>query len=147
MNNNFEPGDLIFLIDRIGFVCLAKYKSNYGSKSVEAIDIETNNCYWGYGFAATPENREALVTLYSEDDVPRLPLRGSELTKELLKQQKYVLCLVSSVSDDGARSIETPRVRTVSDFDGTWFESVAGSVYRYAVPIDNQGYEITEYEE
>ena len=146
MNNNFEPGDLIFLIDRIGFVCLAKYKSNYGSKSVEAVDIETNNCYWGYGFAATPENREALVTLYSEDDVPRLPLRGSELTKELLKQQKYVLCLVSHISDDDARSTNPPIVRTVVEADGRWFESVAGSVYMYAVPIDNHGHEITEIE-
>lgn len=145
-NKEFKPGDLIFLIDRIGFVCLAKYKSNYGSKSVEAVDIETNNCYWGYGFAATPENREALVTLYSEDEVPKLPLRGSELTMELLKQQKYVLCLVSNINEDNARRNDPPKVRIVSGMDKGWFNLTDGLVAEFAIPIDMDGNEITEFE-
>lgn len=145
-NKEFKPGDLIFLIDRVNYLHLARFESYYASKTVEAIDIETHNKYWGYGFAAIPENREALVTLYSEDDVPRLPLRGSELTKELLKQQKYVLCLVSNINEDNARRDDPPKVGIVSGMDKDWFNLTNGLVAEFAIPIDMDGNEITEIE-
>lgn len=72
-NQKFKQGETIYLIDKIGYVRLAKFVSIYGSKSVEAIDIETGNECRGFGFALTPENRAALVTLYSEYDVPKIP--------------------------------------------------------------------------
>lgn len=146
MNSEFKPGDLIFLIDRIGFVRLAKYKSNYGSRSVEALDIDSNDCYWGYGFTATPENREALVTLYSEETVPKIPLRGSELTTKLLKNQNYVLCWTSELSDDDARKNKELTVIEYTGVKPGWYICINGHGYNHAVPVDMCGNEITEIE-
>lgn len=143
MKNEFKVGEPIFLIDRINYVRLAKFHSSYGSKSVEAVDIETGDSCRGYGFAITPENREALVTLYGEDEVPELPLRGSDLTRKLLEKQKYVLCLVGSHSDECARDwLLGVCIATAVEDDG--FTLADGGFAYYAVPIDMNGNEITE---
>lgn len=80
-----------------------------------------------------------------QNEVSELPLRGSELTKKLLEQQKYVFCLVSDVSDEDARKhsmlaiIESYTIRN-------WFSEAGSGLYRYAVPIGNNGDEIMEIE-
>lgn len=80
-----------------------------------------------------------------QNEVSELPLRGSELTKKLLEQQKYVFCLVSDVSDEEARKhsmlaiIESYTIRN-------WFSEAGSGLYRYAVPVDINGNEITEIE-
>lgn len=144
MKNNVKPGDLIFLIDRVNNVRLVKYVSNYGSKTVEAIDIETDSDYLGYGFAATPENRDALTTLYGEDAVPKLPLRGSEFTKAMLKEQEYVLCWVSDESDNAARENKELVIKEYMDANEKYFVCVGAHAYGYAVPVDMNGIEIVE---
>lgn len=149
MKDEFKAGDLIFLIDRVNYIRLAKYTANFGSKSVEAIDIETGDDCRGYGFAVTPENRQALVTLYGEDEVPELPLRGSDLTKKLLNKQKYVLCFCSDTNDDDCR--ENKKLSIISCFkDGFFYDREVDSHFagwwKCAVPIDNNGNEITEIE-
>ena len=74
-------------------------------------------------------------------------VRGSELTRELLKSQKYVLCLVHNISDNMARSSVPPKVRTVSEVEGIWFHFTDGLFAEYAVPIDNNGNEVVALEE
>lgn len=145
-NKEFKPGDLIFLIDRVNYLHLVRFESYYASKTVEAIDIKTHNKYWGYGFAATPENREALVTLYGEDEVPKIPLRGSELTKKLIEQQNYVLCWTSELSDDDARENKELTVIEYAGVKAGWFICINGHGYNHAVPIDMCGNEIMEIE-
>lgn len=145
-NKEFKPGDLIFLINRANEILLAKFESYYGHNSVEAIDVISNIKYWGFGYATTPENRQALVTLSGEDAVPKLPLRGSELTRKLLEKQKYVLCRVSDYSDERAR--EWPQeICVVFAVDAGGFTLVDGGFTKFAVPIDEHGYEITEIKE
>lgn len=73
-----------------------------------------------------------------------ITVRGSELSRELLKSQKYVLCLVHNISDDRARSSMPPKVRTVSGVEGIWFNLTDGLFAEYAVPIDNNGNELVE---
>lgn len=74
-------------------------------------------------------------------------LRGSELTRELLKSQKYVLCLVHNISDDRARSCKPPNVQVVSEVEGIWFNFPDGLFAEFAVPIDNNGNEIVRFVE
>lgn len=153
VENEFKAGDLVFEI-RGGHIMLGTLKDYGGLLKLEGgcftylpSGCEFGDFYAGRLFHATPENRQALVTLYGEDAVPQLPLRGSELTKKLLEKQKYVLCLVSHTGgDDKARSNNPPKVRTVVGVDRDWFESVTGLVNKHAVPIDNNGNEITEIE-
>lgn len=144
-SNEFKPGELIFLIDRVNNVRLVKYVTNFGSKTVEARDTETDNDYLGYGFAATPENREALVTLYSEDEVPKLPLQGNELCKAMLDRgDKYVLCIVADEYEELTNSSKT--VRVIYSRGSDYFEDTAYDMWYFATPIDMNGNEITEYE-
>ncbi|WP_338412076.1 hypothetical protein MN210_18980 [Psychrobacter raelei] len=158
MKDEFKAGDLVFEVD--------EYYSEIKLASVIRVDpdagdslaIETkNNSYASYGrnsvesklpsvFYATPENRQALVTLYGEDAVPELPLRGSELTRKLLEKQKYVLCLVSNINEDKARRNDPPKVGVVSGVISDWFRLADESVAEFAVPVDNNGNEITEIE-
>lgn len=146
-NKEFKPGDLIFLINRANEILLAKFESYYGHNSVEAIDIISNIKYWGFGYAPTPENRQALVTLAGEDAVPKLPLLGSKLTTELLKNQNYVLCWTSKLSDDDARESKELNVIEYTGVKSGWFICINGYGYTHAVPIDMCGNEITEIEE
>lgn len=156
MSNEFKAGDLAFELNFIKGISLLTLKGSRFGFNPELL-FTPDNSYLKTGYEqdyeelpkllhATPENRQALVTLYGEDAVPKLPVRGSELTRKLLEKQKYVLCLVSHTSDDKARSNNPPKVRTVVGVDRDWFESVTGLMNKYAVPIDNNGNEITEIE-
>ena len=60
-------------------------------------------------------------------------------------KQKYVLCLASDVSDDEARS--NPYLVIIESYRGSFFDEVTNnSFYKYAVPVDMNGNEITEIE-
>lgn len=152
MENKFKPGDLVFEVVPNRKIRLVSLTSNnvklYPVRSDD--DSYTNE---GYMFTlleagtpslfhATPENRQALVTLYGEDAVPKIPLRGSELTKKLLEKQKYVICYVSDTSDDDARAKET--AMAIGSYNGFFWLSNKHNEWRYAVPIDMNGNEITE---
>lgn len=153
VKNEFKPGDLVFEVSHGEGVFLTRL-----SETVQdTYEIRGQvMCYLHDGrystcavlpslFHATPEMREKLVAIWGEDAVPKLPVRGSELTKKLLEKQKYVFCLVSDVSDEDARKhsmlaiIESYTIHN-------WFSEAGSGLYRYAVPIDNNGDEITEIE-
>lgn len=156
MKNELKAGDLVFELTASKGILLTTICR---VKSCEYYLSTDHATYTGQGvnaqlpisrlFHATPENRQALVTLYGEDAVPKLPLRGSELTKRLLKKQKYVLCFCSDTNDDDCRDNKKLSIITyfkegyfydrevVSPFSATW---------KCAVPIDNNGNEITEIE-
>lgn len=156
MKNEFKAGDLVFEVSDIEGVSLTEVTTfdnkTYSIKGNSGVYTANGQ---GFGnlksvpslFHATPENRQALVTLYGEDAVPELPLRGSELTRRLLEKQKYVLCLVSYIGDDNARSSNPPKVRTVTAVEDDGFTLANGGFEHYAVPIDMNGNEITEIEE
>lgn len=91
---------------------------------------------------ATPENRQALVTLYGEDAVPKLPLRGNDLAIRLLGCQKYVLAWVGMDSDCEAR--DDGIVDIVIGYENSYFVNHNGEMFRYAIPVDNHGNEITK---
>lgn len=152
MSNDFKPGDLVFELDFVsGFkltVLTAYNDPTYplkGSRDLytaNGLDIDNDTGVPSL-LPATQEIREKLVAIWGEDAVPKIPLRGSELTKELLKQQKYVLCRVSDYSDERAR--EWPQeICVVSAFMDKGFATGNGRYAKYAVPIDNHGHEITE---
>lgn len=153
MKKEFKAGDLVFELTARGRVLLSKLSHMPLSDDCVSTDLAS---YTSQGineqlkvsrlFHATPENRKALVTLYGEDAVPKMPLRGSELTKKLLERQKYVLCYVSDISDDKARNNNPPKLRIVSGTDGDWFELTGGLLVEFAVPIDMDGNEIMEIE-
>lgn len=154
MSNEFKAGDLVFEIDARNGVELITLSATIS----DTFNIRGSSiCYLSDGrrgpyaeipslLHATPENHQALVTLYGEDAVPKLPVRGSELTKKLLEKQKYVLCLVSHISDDKARSVNPPKLRIVTGVDGDYFNTPGGILAEFAVPIDMDGNEITEIE-
>ena len=112
VENEFKAGDLVFEI-RGGHIMLGTLKEHGGLLKLEGGYItyissgcEFGDLYAGRLFHANRENRKGLVTLFGEDSVPKLPLRGSELTKKLLEKQKYVLCWTAAQSDDIARKYE-----------------------------------------
>lgn len=152
MSNEFKAGNLVFEI-RGGHILLGTLKEHGGLLRLEggyityiASGCEFGDFYAGRLFHATPENRQALVTLYGEDAVPKLPVKGSELTKKLLEKQKYVLCWTAAQSDDIARKYEELAVIEFMDDMEEWFVCVDGYGYNHAVPVDNNGNEITEIE-
>lgn len=155
MKNEFKAGDLVFEIDARNGVELTTLSATiddtfsiHGS-SIFYLSDGRKGPYAAIPslLSATPENRQALVTLYGEDAVPKLPLRGSELTRKLLEKQEYVLCWVSVQSDDAARKYnELAVIDYVEDEEG-WFTCINGEGYNHAVPIDMNGNEITEIEE
>ena len=153
MSSKIKAGDLVFEISNNRGIGLAKVsfcdKDLYPIKGILG-GYTTDGCEFGSDkipslLHATPENRQALVTLYGEDAVPKLPVRGSELTKKLLEKQKYVLCLTSDVSDDEARTKAT--AMPIGSYNGFFWLPNKHNEWRYAVPIDNNGNEITEIEE
>lgn len=93
---------------------------------------------------ATPKNRQALVTIYGEQAVPKLELSGGEAVKHLLKSQKWVLCWVSDVSEAHAREGNVVALIDCADTIlpfGSFYDG--GDDWDYAVPIDMNGKEIT----
>ena len=152
MKNEFKSGDLVFEIDARNGVELTTLSATiddtfsiHGS-SIFYLSDGRKGPYAAIPslLSATPENRQALVTLYGEDAVPEIPLRGSELTKRLLEKQKYVLCWTAAQSDDIARRYEELAVIEFMDDREEWFVCVDGHGYNHAVPIDMNGNEITE---
>lgn len=155
MKNEFKAGDLVFELSFISGIKLTELttydnptysvKGSSGPYTANGIDID-NDIGVPSLLHATPENRQALVTLYGEDAVPKLPLRGSELTKKLLERQKYVMCWISNSSDEHARDTShRVRIVTVAEHDG--FTLTNGGFTEFAVPVDMNGNEITEIEE
>lgn len=154
MKNEFKSGDLVFEIDARNGVELTTLSATiddtfsiHGS-SIFYLSDGRKGPYAAIPslLSATPENRQALVTLYGEDAVPKLPLRGSELTRKLLERQKYVICWVNDKSDDRAR--DWPHlICVVCAVEDDGFTLGNGGFTRYAVPIDMNGNEITEIEE
>lgn len=151
-NSTFNVGDLVFEIALNRKIILVRLMSNdseaYPLKSDED-SYDTNGFIFTHAaggmpgiFHATPENRQALITLCGENEVPELPSYGSDLTRKLLKTQKYVLCKVSSYSDGHARELED--VRTICSTLNSGFIREDGEFASYAVPIDMNGNEITE---
>lgn len=151
MKNEFKAGDLVFELDFVsGFkltVLTAYIDPTYPLKgssdlyTANGLDIDNDTGVPSL-LPATQEIREKLVAIWGEDAVPKLPLRGSELTKEFLKQQKYVLCRVSDYSDERARELND--VRTIRMAHCGEFLREDGEFANYAVPIDYNGNEITE---
>lgn len=93
---------------------------------------------------ATKENRQALVTLYGEQAVPKLELTGGEVVKHLLGLQKWVLCQVSNISEAHARVGNVVALIDCADTIlpfGSFYDG--GDDWDYAVPIDMNGEEIT----
>lgn len=97
-------------------------------------------------FNATPEMREKLVAIWGEDVVPKIPLRGSELTKKLIENQNYVLCWTAEHSDDVARENKELTVIEYAGVKAGWFVCIHGYGHNHAVPVDMCGNEITEIE-
>lgn len=95
-------------------------------------------------FHATPENRQALVTLYGEDAVPKLPLSPQEITLKLLENQKYQLCRVSNHSTNWKHNKNLKAIVHIGVF-GEFLDS-NGEGWTYGIPVDNNGNEITEIE-
>lgn len=155
--NEFKPGDLVFEVkgDRITVGKLTKRGENTvrlegGNTTYIPSGYALGNLYMGKLFHATSENRVALVTLYGEDVVPQIPLRGSDLTKKLLEKQKYVLCFCSDTNDTDC--LENKRPLLITRFeDGYFYEGRVDDrfvvTWKCAVPVDMNGNEITEYEE
>ena len=153
MKNKFKAGGLVFELTGRGRILLSKLSLTLTTADWVSTDLAS---YTSQGineqlkvsrlFHATPENRQALVTLYGEDAVPELPLRGSELTKKLLKKQGYVLCWTAAQSDDIARKYKELDVIEFMDDMEEWFVCVNGHGYNHAVPVDMNGNEITEIE-
>ena len=151
MRNEFKAGDLVYVVSRTSGVRLLHIKDAGGYTTVAGHEIDESGfligqCRFPYAFHATPEYREHLVGLVGEDAVPKLPLRGSELAKMLLEQQKYVLCLVSHVSDDNARRFNPPKLHIVTGVESDYFNTLGGISADFAVPVDMNGNEITEIE-
>lgn len=154
MENKFKPGDLVFEVSDIEGVSLTEVTTfdnkTYSIKGNSGLYTANGQGFDNFKsipsmFHATPENRQALVTLYGEDAVPKLPLRGSELTRELLKKQKYVICWVNTYSDEYARNASR-MVHIATEVEDDGFTLSNGGFAEFAVPVDMNGNEITEVE-
>lgn len=154
MKNEFKAGDLVFEVSFLSGIRLIEVTNHgdpiYTIKGNGETYTKNGKKFDDTGglpslLHATQEMREKLVAIWGEDAVPKLPVRGSELTMRLLEKQKYVLCLVSDASDDEARS--SPYLVIVESYRGGFFDEVTNnSFYRFAVPIDMDGNEIMEIE-
>lgn len=108
-----------------GGLCFLRLRSNYEAANWKKSLIE----------------REVAELSLSE---PQSALRGSELTKKLLEDQKLVVCRVSKVSDCTAR-IRKCALHVIEKCGSDEFVSCAGELWPYAIPIDPiTGNEITE---
>lgn len=157
MKNKFKAGDLVFELDFHAGIKLEVLKRRPN------LDGDANELSTRYGhnysqcgkaypsfkvphlLRATPENHKALVTLYGEDAVPKLPLSPQEITLKLLENQKYQLCRVSNHSTDWKHNKNLKAIVHIGVF-GEFLDS-NGEGWTYGIPIDNNGNEITEIEE
>lgn len=157
VKNEFKAGDLVFEVSFINGIGLTETTAcghpTYSIRGSSGV-YTTNGLDYEDGktpslLPATPEIRQALVTLYGEDAVPELPLRGSELTKKLLEKQEYVLCFCSDTNDDDCRENKRPLLITSFE-DGYFYEGKLDvrfvTTWKCAVPVDMNGVEITEIE-
>ena len=150
MNSKFKAGDLVFEINThsgVELTTLSATIDNTFSIQGSSIFYLSDGRRGPYAaipslLHATQEMREKLVAIWGEDAVPKLPLRGSELTKKLLEKQKYVLCWTAVQSDDIARRYKELNVIEFMDDREGWFVCVGGHGYNRAVPVDNNGNEI-----
>lgn len=154
----FKVGDLVFEVSVNSGIYLSKVKESrnpYYELGTGNGTYKTNGRLCSSDrlpslFHTTPENRQALVALYGEDEVPNLPLLGSDLTRKLLERQEYVLCYCADRSDDEARKNKV--IQLVNDWreDGFFRTQLSfrnSGTYPYAVPIDMNANEITELED
>ncbi|QFP93548.1 hypothetical protein [Edwardsiella phage vB_EtaM_ET-ABTNL-9] len=148
LDREFKAGDWVFETQIDGKIKLKKLsqKGEYVS-----------TCYASYNklgvneqlpisklIQATKEKRQALVTLYGEQAVPKLELTGGEAVKHLLKNQKWVLCWVSDDSEAHAREGNVVALIDCADTIlpfGSFYDG--GDDWDYAVPIDMNEKEIT----
>lgn len=154
MSNEFKAGDLVFEVSFLSGIRLIEVTNHdnpiYTIKGNSETYTENGKKFDDTGgvpslLHATQEMRENLVAIWGEDAVPKLPLRGSELTKRLLEKQKYVICWVNDKSDERAR--DWPHeICVVCAVEDGGFTLGDGGFAEYAVPIDNNGNEITEIE-
>lgn len=146
--NEFKAGDLVFVLSRTKGVLLCSLEAGendwlYANKQmIDEAGFLPHQYSLTYVIHATPENREALVTLYGEEAVPKLPPSPSEIAKKLLKNQKYIIASVSDESDESAR--ECRNIRLIVSHNNDYFTDDMGGIYRFAVPIDFNGNEIME---
>lgn len=153
MKNEFKAGDLVFELkgDRIAVGKLTKRGENTvrlegGSTTyISSSGYALGNLYLGKLFHATPENRVALVTLFGEDTVPKLPLSPQEVTLKLLENQKYQLCKVSNHNNKEWQYNSVIKVIVHIGVFGEFLDS-NGAGWTYGIPVDNNGNEITEVE-
>ena len=148
MKNEFKAGDLVFETLINGEMLLTKLSARgdyvctrHASYNHYGINEQTPICQLLH---ATPENRQALVTLYGEDAVPKLPLSPQEITLKLLENQKYQLCRVSNHSTDWKHNKNLKAIVHIGVF-GEFLDS-NGEGWTYGIPVDNNGNEITEIE-
>lgn len=93
-------------------------------------------------YLANEANRAKLVALFGEDQVPALPPHGSEISKALLEEGRYVKACVSNISDEDARN--SLNIALLKRIDEGEFVCIGGGRYHYAVAFDDFGVEITE---
>ena len=151
MVKEFKAGDWVFEISYKGKVLLSKL----GHMPLSGDCVSTDLAYYtsqGFNeqvkasrlFHATAENRQALVTLYGDEAVPKLELTGGEAVKHLLGLQKWVLCQVSNISETHARKGDVIALIDCADTIlpfGSFYDG--GDDWEYAVPVDMNGEEIT----
>lgn len=162
VKNKFKAGDLVFELDFHGGIKLKVLKGRPHQEG----DFHELSTRYGFNYSrcgraypsfkvphllhATPEVREKLVAIWGEDAVPKLPLRGSELTKRLLEKQEYVICFCSDTNDDDCRENKRPvliRFFKEGYFYNREVDSPFADTWKHAIPVDNNGNEITEIEE
>ena len=72
-------------------------------------------------------------------------LTGSDLCREMLARgDKYVMCAISDVSD--ADALDSMVVDNAMSSNEDWFDCFDGRLWKYAVPINNQGEPLTASE-
>lgn len=150
----FKPGDLVFEVFEVSGIRLSKLvdgglgDANYPIATKSKTYVGTGKLLNDYKlpsiFHATPEKRQALVALYGEDAVPKLPLSPQEITLKLLENQKYQLCKVSNHSTQWDFNNVLKAVIHIGVFNE--FIDSNGASWTYGIPVDNNGNEITEIE-
>ena len=72
-------------------------------------------------------------------------LTGSDLARAMLARgDKYVMCAIGDVSD--ADALDSMVVDNAMSSNEDWFDCLDGRLWRYAVPINNQGEPLTQAE-
>ena len=147
MDKEFKAGDWVFETQIDGKIKLEKLiqkGENVSTKYASYNKLGVNEQMpISKLIQATKENRQALVTLYGEQAVPKLELTGGEAVKHLLGLQKYVLCQVSNISEAHARVGSVIALIDCADTIlpfGSFYDG--GDDWDYAVPSDMNGQEV-----